>query len=195
MALACGRLLRSSKMRITPTKRSASRGMKTENLQLNNINQKIYIQINMKKYILISIAALLVCNIQMIGQTPKSVAYTYDNAGNRISRYIVIIKEPKLEGKSTEIENEDEYLINDYEREIQVYPNPVRDELFVDIQRGDDKENYRLMLFDSAGKMLKENRRQGNGNEPIDMSLFPSGVYFLIINTQEGKVEYKIVKE
>ena len=171
----------------------------------------------MKKYILISIAALIICNIQVIAQKEEDdrgttgngfemmtegINYQYDNAGNRIKRIYVELVGPIIIGddpvviKSAEIEiDEDETLLNSQEREIQVYPNPVKDELFVDIQKGDINENYRLMIFDSAGKMLKESRRQGNGNEPIDMSLFPSGVYFLIINTQEGKVEYKIVKE
>ena len=157
----------------------------------------------MKKIFLLIFAALIVCKIELIGQgvgigtlplIVDEIQYGYDDAGNRTSRtYTITI----IGKKSEEIEttDADETLSNAVERSLQIYPNPVKDELFVDIQKGDENENYRLMLFDGSGKMLKESYRQGNGKEPIDMRLFPNGVYFLIINTQEGKLEYKIVKK
>ena len=146
---------------------------------------------------------MIVCNIELIGQgigigiepfIVDEIQYGYDDAGNRTSRtYIILFVGPKSE--EIEITDDDETLSNAQERDVQVYPNPVKDELFVEIQKGDENENYRLMLFDGSGKMLKESNRQGNGKEPIDMRLFPSGVYYLIISSREGKLEYKIVKE
>ena len=159
----------------------------------------------MNRQILVIIAAMIFCNIDVTGQKGleevmiDGINYTYDNAGNRISRIYVEppIMRSGIEKKIGEFEDSnDEETLNSTEMcEIQVYPNPVKDELFVEIQKGDNNENYRLMFFDSAGKMLKEGKRQGNGRESVDLSLFPTGVYFLIINTQDGKWEYKIVKE
>ncbi|MCL2072336.1 MAG: T9SS type A sorting domain-containing protein [Marinilabiliaceae bacterium] len=159
--------------------------------------------------ILIIIAVMIICNIDLAGQqlpSTSSINYTYDNAGNRVSRvYTISIVKPKtaeveIETEiETEIEiegegkEEEETLLLIEDSKIEVYPNPVKDELFVEIMNGDNKETYRLVIFDSTGKMVNDTKRQGNGKEPIDMSMFPSGVYYLIISTKEGKLEFKIV--
>jgi len=180
----------------------------------NQLNRVINILKNIKMYkVLIIIAVMIICKIDVkgqdegiaigdqIGKLAPGINYAYDAAGNRTSRKFLDVIGPIIIGddpvviKSAEIETgyEEVTLLPLEDCKIEVYPNPVKDELFVEIMNGDNKETYRLMIFDSTGKMVKENRRQGNGKEPIDMSMFPSGVYYLIISTKEGKLEFKIV--
>jgi len=169
----------------------------------------------MKFIINITIAALItMCCIPAKGQividpgTPvqlkEAIYFTYDNAGNRIKRSNTLSAEPinlnsdddeGLTLSSGELIEEETLENCSQEREIQVYPNPVREELMIDIWNGDEQENYRVFLFDSAGKLLKERLRTGNGSETVDFNSYPLGTYLLIINANGKKFEYKIVKQ
>ena len=118
------------------------------------------------------------------------VEYVYDFAGNRTTRTIVPISKIK--------EKEPEKLVFEQEfgpREIKVYPNPTKGDLYIDVLGGDSEEVYRTLLYDMTGKQLLSHERKGNGSIPVNMGALPSGFYILIINTIDGKLEYKIVKE
>ena len=146
--------------------------------------------------------------------TVDEVKYTYDAAGNRINRTIIQVfpvystddeddddletdgDDDELEIRSGAFYEEPETdFSNANEREIYVYPNPVREEVTIEIWNGEEEDNYRLLFYDSAGKLLIDKKRQGNGKEPVDMSRYATGIYLLIINYNDGKREYKIVKE
>jgi hypothetical protein len=155
----------------------------------------------MKRLLLIVLVVFITSQIQIKGQEDKGtsqpqthdeVSYTYDNAGNRITRSIIKVSGPIITPKSGEIEEPEEVT---GEREIHVYPNPVRDELTVEILKGDNEDNYRFFMFDISGKLIKENKQQGNGILPIEMSVYQRGTYILIIDVEDGKYEYKIIKE
>jgi len=163
----------------------------------------------MKRKLKFTIAALMIiCCVSAMGQNKEeegnsrgvSVGFTYDNAGNRITRSILKVTELKgddeeIDSKSGELQNQEETIDNGYQnREIHVYPNPVREELMIDIWNGDERENYHVFLFDSAGKLLKEGKRTGNGSETVDFNSYPLGTYLLIINTNGKKFEYKLIK-
>ena len=143
----------------------------------------------MKRIMFIVCAALTVCSAKVCGQSSprEEVAFTYDLAGNRITRSIITVRqEPNG--------NPEEPKSGLNEPDIQVYPNPVREELFIEIWEGDNEKNYRFLMFDMSGKMVKESNQQGNGKYPVDMSAFINGTYILVINYEEGKREFKITK-
>jgi len=76
--------------------------------------------------------------------------------------------------------------VNDNElSEIKIYPNPVKDILHF------SKEIHKITLTDLTGKVLSI---QSNSNQ-INMSGYQSGVYFVIIETENGlKETRKVVK-
>ena len=149
----------------------------------------------MKKVFFIVFVALVVCQIQSKAQsdrglppvTTQEVSYTYDAAGNRKTRSIITV------GKGGLDENEEPKGSLDG-REILVYPNPVKEELTIEIWKGDNEDNYRFLLFDMNGKLITESTQQGNGILPFDMSIYQNGIYLLIIETGDGKKEFKIIK-
>jgi hypothetical protein len=158
----------------------------------------------MKRVLFIVFAAFVICSIQTKGQIGKidpyngDIAYSYDAAGNRIKKYVATIAIPN--NKSTELEDDEEFeeqfFKNDFGmREIIVYPNPVKIDLTIEIWKGNEKEQYSYLLYDMTGKLLIERRREGNGSVTIDLSAYPSGIYVLIINTGEERLDYKIIKE
>ena len=166
----------------------------------------------MKHLITITFAALIFCCANIYGQIgelkpldpiKESIYFTYDEAGNRIKRSITLSATPistnddddELTTSSSEIPNEEEAPdFGSQKREIHVYPNPVSVELTVDIWNGDEKENYRLNLFDMSGKLVFEQKIEGNSRQHVDFNSYPLGTYLLIINASEKKFEYKIVK-
>ena len=169
----------------------------------------------MRRTLFFAVTAFLICGMQISGQIIKDprpatqyseVQYTYDLAGNRISRIIVTSLPIEMNNDDDdELEtrmggyNEEDAEPNPSEglseREIHVYPNPVREELTIEIWKGAEEDIYNLLFYDSSGKQLITKKRQGNGTEPVDMSYLPKGIYFLIINTDKDKKEFKIVKE
>ena len=74
------------------------------------------------------------------------------------------------------------------EKELQVYPNPFSETIFVD-----SKENLRFELFDISGRLLKK----GNVfQQKIDLKDLNEGIYLLKLNDKEGKLQIikKIIK-
>jgi len=134
------------------------------------------------------------------GQTPPPISFDYDNAGNRTTRYVFYIKSGEIENNEEEDDpkinqNEEFFKHNLGSREINIYPNPVKSELTMEIMNGEKEEKYRFLLFDIQGKLLRETMQQGNGSQTVNMSDYPRGTYILVINTEREKVEYKIIKE
>ncbi|MDR2927835.1 MAG: T9SS type A sorting domain-containing protein [Cytophagaceae bacterium] len=130
--------------------------------------------------------------VSLAATAQQRVEYGYDRAGNRITRQVVTIATQK----SAEFNEPEEPVEQEFgQRTIRVYPNPTRGNLSIDVQGGSNDEVYRYMLFDMQGKQLLGAERRGNGNTPVEMGACPAGYYILIINTADGKIEYKIVKE
>lgn len=79
------------------------------------------------------------------------------------------------------------------EKNITLYPNPVKDVLFVDF----NQESYAgssYQLFDMQGKLIKQGSFSQKKNE-LDFSLLPSSVYIIKINQENKNIKtFKIIK-
>jgi hypothetical protein len=154
----------------------------------------------MKKTLLILYTLLLSNQPYTNGQdenknTLGNTIYEYDFAGNRISRYVVNLKEQNVEEKDNNNDNNEEPFKHSIGyRNISVYPNPVKTTLTAEIWNGEKSETYIFQLFDAGGKLLIENKQIDNGTSTFDLSKFPKGIYILVIQTNDGKIEYKIIK-
>ncbi len=75
------------------------------------------------------------------------------------------------------------------QKKIKVYPNPVRNELYIEVPQG--KTTFEI--FTLQGKRILS----GNISEKevINLSQFPSGMYFLKINTDKEVSYFKFIKE
>lgn len=74
---------------------------------------------------------------------------------------------------------------------VNIFPNPVAD--FVKIQSTQIITSYQICTID--GIIVKQKDSINLAEFPIDTYDFPSGLYMLIIQTNNGKRSYKIVKE
>lgn len=70
-----------------------------------------------------------------------------------------------------------------------IYPNPVTNQLYIESQEA----FQRVEVFTINGKRILEANYQEN--QPMDVSSLPSGMYILKIETENGSVTKKLVKE
>jgi hypothetical protein len=84
--------------------------------------------------------------------------------------------------------------VDNKEKNIVLYPNPVKDFLFVDF----NKENYQdanYALFDAQGKLIKKGNLTQQKSE-LDFSLLPSSVYIIQIFQKNQIIKtFKIIKK
>ena len=77
------------------------------------------------------------------------------------------------------------------ERPFKLYPNPVKDQLTLRFDDGDEPES--VELYDLAGRLVGT---KPNGLESIDMNAMSSGVYMLRLTMKDGTIYHeKVLKE
>lgn len=80
------------------------------------------------------------------------------------------------------------------EKNILLFPNPVRDYLNVDLGKENFK-NSRYMLFDSQGKIIKSGNLNQQKTE-LNMTTLPSAIYIIQIFQQGKNIKnFKIIKK
>lgn len=75
------------------------------------------------------------------------------------------------------------------ESDFTIYPNPVTNQLYIESQEA----FQRVEVFTINGKRILEVDHQEN--QPMDVSSLPSGMYMLKIETENGSITKKLVKE
>ena len=109
-------------------------------------------------------------------------------------------QDPTINPNATEIPNNEvdedcdgeDLITNIYniaERNINIYPNPVQDILYIEVDGGE--LNLKMSLFNSSSKKIMESRDQ-----QLNLGFLPSGVYFLqIVEMESGKsITHKLIK-
>lgn len=83
----------------------------------------------------------------------NQIQYFYDNAGNRISRLQITTRafSPISINKDSK---ENSWENNLAKTTINIYPNPVHTDLFIDIPKLPDSQNGYLEIYDVQGKIL-----------------------------------------
>jgi len=84
-------------------------------------------------------------------------------------------------------------LIRDEQQEIDIYPNPVKD--FVWLRTGEDHRSL-VTIFNSAGVKVYEDEIDISPFAPakIDMSTFSGGVYNINVKLSDKVVQRQIIK-
>ncbi|GHU71828.1 hypothetical protein FACS189413_14040 [Bacteroidia bacterium] len=121
-----------------------------------------------------------------------SVSFTYDLAGNRISRIIVFDT-----SYAPAMHDDDEataYTEVLSEITIHIYPNPTEGLLRINIENAPSGETVQIAVFDSSGQLVLKKERQPAITE-IDLGGQPAGIYLLKIQTGEKATEWKIIKK
>lgn len=112
------------------------------------------------------------------------VCFTYDENGNRITRSLNFKRIDDLE--------QEPHTRQAFDCEL--YPNPTPGQFTVAIKTEGTPESFHATLLTSSGTRIEERMIQGN-QTVFDLSAFANGVYLLIINSQEGSQNWKVIKQ
>lgn len=134
--------------------------------------------------------ALIVCLIPYVSNAYK-VSYSYDAAGNRVSKEIVLEQKRSLK-KGNSHENTVSETLSD--KEIRIYPNPTKGILKLEISVLEENDNCEISIYSSSGQLLYTLRTNEQITD-IDMTSFTSGAYFLHITINREQSIWKIIKE
>ncbi|PKL15644.1 MAG: hypothetical protein CVV49_20360 [Spirochaetae bacterium HGW-Spirochaetae-5] len=133
----------------------------------------------------------------VVKQTVKaqSIQYGYDNAGNRISRMIVVQKSSELNLSDTLVD-ESKQINDEMLTEtglVKVYPNPVGDILHV-VLPATELLSAEYRLYNTKGVLLEIGRLEASNNKLAVGHLSP-GLYLLLVHKNEKTEQWKILKK
>lgn len=141
----------------------------------------------MMKRILLILATLLIGTFAY----SQTISYEYDNAGNRIKRLVIGLKSAQLATPEDHEPITDTWGV----RKIIVFPNPTKGDLKISITGGDPDDKYTYSIFDAGGKPVLKGRINTMGEYPFKLHRFGAGVYILVLQCNNDKKTYKIIKE
>jgi hypothetical protein len=158
----------------------------------------------MKKYILLFLIIGASSNAQ------NKLTFDYDIAGNQTNRDLLCIN--CIAVTADEIENTEETEESKEEEEkeesnpenpseetiVSYYPNPVKEELFIE-WREVSAENYvtTVALYSLSGQAIKTQAvSKGSDNLTLPFREYPAGVYIVLISYKNGdEKSIKIMKQ
>lgn len=127
----------------------------------------------------------------------KNPSHTYTQNGS----YIVILTASNACGFS----NQKQYTIDivtaevfNFGRkidELAIYPNPVKNNLVIDLLSEEVKVKNVYILDLLGKKIMQLNTSEKETKMNIDLSVLGKGIYFLLLETRDEKLYYKIVKQ
>lgn len=136
---------------------------------------------------------LLLTILLSTGAFAQTIHYSYDAAGNRISRKYVVV-ELRSADASNEPADSSSVEAALGERKVFVYPNPTKGNLIVEVTGGDQEEAIDMKLFSAQGILL-ENISAAIGKTIVSMTKYPSGWYILCVSMKDKNIEFKVIKQ
>jgi len=151
----------------------------------------------MKKLVLILFIAGCCLPWICISQT-TNYTYGFDASGNRISRHVIYLRSAKINKDSLSLTSpkvKESAVIKETldNREIQIYPNPTRGLIRVDIPLSEN-DLARISLYDMQGRLLMDMKSAGTSTE-VDLSGQPAGIYLMRIFLNNKPATWKIIKQ
>lgn len=119
----------------------------------------------------------------------QKISYTYDNAGNRIEKLIVLTKSSTSDVK---IESFTEKI---NERTVEISPSPSGGEITVKISSINGMENGSIQVYSFPNGYLVHKIKITSTTEELDINNQSSGIYILNINIDGIISTWKILKK
>jgi len=150
-----------------------------------------------KQYVILLITGLLFTfTVTGFSQT---IAFTYDNAGNRLTRALIVEKvnnnnTPESESnlKSTELLNESVTINN---IKVSISPNPNGGKFSVDISNSTNEQpNVEIYLHTMLGKQIFISK-PAQPSTTINITNRKNGTYILTVVVNSTKEAWKIIKQ
>lgn len=118
----------------------------------------------------------------------QQVSYSYDAAGNRVSRSSAA-NAPQLFSRRSVSRNSSSQL----QQAIYVGPNPTNGPLSIRFSQWDDTNDCSLVLSNMSGQVFIR-QAMTSTEAMLNLSTFPKGYYLLEVELNGDKSTYKIIK-
>ncbi len=155
--------------------------------------------IKLKYFLLILLSAIALS----VSSQDRRIEYTYDAAGNRVTRTI-ILSSSQLRSAASAAGNEEtdeetlaqEKVYSDVlnRANILIYPNPTKGLLRIEISGNAESKPVNLQVYDMNGKILLQESNVVS-SVTLNLSSQPAGIYMLRLTSDTEKKEWKIIKE
>lgn len=146
----------------------------------------------MNKEIILTIILLF---FSCIIYSQTNFSFDYDANGNRIKREVIVIPSKMAYSEMPNDSIVEQSAINIIERDdIKIYPNPTKGDLNVELNTTSDIQKIQINIISIKGQLLYNTdvvQRAYN----LDVSSFAQGAYILIMQVNDKKYEWKIIKE
>ncbi len=129
------------------------------------------------------------------------IEFTYDDSGNRHKRNVVVIpnglKSAQLSSPNEIPEEKEEQAVtsNWNDLNITVYPNPTRGDISIKITGGNVPDNITYRVYAGTGKIVCNGLLDVSGLYRIPIASMPPGVYILVLQFDNNKNTWKIIKQ
>lgn len=150
-----------------------------------------------------NILTLLLCGTFFMSKAQDKIKFTYDPfTGSQIIRELCLGC-PSPSGKPAKEIKEIQALTNDDlekfspEDVVSYYPNPVKEELYLQWELLEQNAVTSIQVFSISGQILKNYNEQGRNNSiNIPFQDYSSGIYLVQLNYAKGKPKtIKIIKK
>jgi hypothetical protein len=84
-------------------------------------------------------------------------------------------------------------VFNNYNstKSFDIYPNPSNGKLFID--NHSNNSEFNLIIFNSIGQILVNNKITGGGNIILDLNNWPKGIYFINLKSDKETSTQKLI--
>lgn len=134
-----------------------------------------------------------------LSYSQKRILFSYDDAGNQTRRYICLGNCAAKNTTDSDYKNKETVMPDDMtvENDIKFYPNPVREELYLQWEIINENEVISIELYSMTGQSLMQNNLLTNlKTSTINFAGYPSGYYNIFFIYKNGdKKNLKIVKQ
>ena len=77
---------------------------------------------------------------------------------------------------------------------LNIYPNPANDQVFIDVSELTGQA-FELKLFDGVGRLILSKKETAKEEMSLDISHLYPAIYFLVIESKDGKLSSKLLKK
>ena len=130
--------------------------------------------------------------LALTAKAQQKLSYAYDAAGNRTERTIVMAARSADAGdKAQDAPFFEEQVAG---RQLKIYPNPVKEQLTIQIPGYESSARGEFALFGIGGSMLHRGTIDSEITS-VNMSRFATGTYVLHIIVAGERTVWKIIKQ
>lgn len=133
---------------------------------------------------------MLLLSSSLAVNAQQSMSFSYDDAGNRISRVMVL---SKAIAKSDQAVSSQSLFDEVGGKQVQISPNSSTGHVLVEMLGKSDCA-VNLSVCNASGMQVYSHPLQ-NGRLNVDLSSNPSGIYILTIEVDGERQSWKIVKK